>query len=373
MEEREKRIPGQEREALLASLREGKELEKWQKYFCSMANVFVCCTDHQGVPITELEGQEPEVARIRELIDGEQFENMRLRVSESALEDQAVEATAYPNLRLAVISCKVSGKTVVNWLVCGVLSDSGETEEEYENPPLQGFSSQISEKQFLRAVDTLRDMALALLEYKRSMFRQKERYDRICRSEREMGEKLKCMEALLEITKLLEREESVESTVGRVLKKAGEFLKLSMIALYYCPQRGTSRSGDSRKKGIPVLIADWYEKDGSWKIEVPAEGVSLLWPEKTLILSKSSTMSVEEREEMNALSLQAVLVMPVSVTGMEEVRICFGQKDRERTWGLEEIRFLGEVVKVIQSLLGRKAKESRSAPKRKSNTGRTKK
>ena len=84
-------------EPLLQSLIEGKELEKWQKQFCDVSNIFLCCVDSRGIPLTEFGGgKEEEIDRIQDVISSEQLQNMLLRVSESTLEDQAIETTAYP-------------------------------------------------------------------------------------------------------------------------------------------------------------------------------------------------------------------------------------------------------------------------------------
>lgn len=72
---------------LLQSLIEGKELEKWQYHFCNIANVFVCCVDSRGTLLTEFGGNKNEIDRIKQVIDGDQFQSMLLRVSESTLED----------------------------------------------------------------------------------------------------------------------------------------------------------------------------------------------------------------------------------------------------------------------------------------------
>ena len=167
MDKLESSIGREDAGELLESLIEGKELEKWQRYFCDMANIFVCCMDSQGNPLTSLDGNGEETLKINKIIDGEQFQNMLLRVSESTLEDQAIERTVYPNVRLAVISGKAAGKPVINWLVCGVLSDADDMED-YENPPLEGIENLIIRKQFARAVDAIRGMTDMMIQYKSS-------------------------------------------------------------------------------------------------------------------------------------------------------------------------------------------------------------
>ena len=129
---------GQDAAAIVQSFIDEKLLEKWQKHFSSVANVFLRCLDGKGVPLTSFSGRADETAIIEQMIDAEQYQDMLLRVSESTLEDQAIETTAYPNLRVAVISAKLQGKPVLNWLAYGVLLDGYDTGD-YENSPLEGF------------------------------------------------------------------------------------------------------------------------------------------------------------------------------------------------------------------------------------------
>lgn len=333
-------VRGQEDEPLLKSLTEGGELEKWQKHFCDIANVFAWCVDEKGASLTGSGEENGETDRIKRLIDEEQVGSMLSRVSESVLEDQAVEATRYPNVRLAVISSRVNGKPVINWLICGVLSDADNIQD-YENPPLEGFSRLITERQFLRAVDTLRDITNALFEYKLSVLNADAEYRRVHRLEAEMEENLRRAEALTEAVWLLDREDSVENKAYRLLEIAGEVLNLS-VAVIYRIQKGMQ---------LPEIGTKWSGKDVSWKLEEGGTGLSLLRVEKTLILSQSSSIGVSEKERMESLGFRALVVMPVAIPGVRGIHACFGETADERVWKLEEIRFLRDCVKVLQRIL----------------------
>lgn len=335
-------VRGQEEDPLLKSLLEGGELEKWQKHFCDIANVFAWCVDDEGNLLVKSEGETEEAERIRRLIDEEQLLDMLSRLSESVLEDQTVETTAYPNMRLAVIVSRANGKPVVNWLVCGILSDA-ENMQDYENPPLDGFNNQITEKQFLRAVDTLRDITSSLFEYKLSVLNANAEYARARRMEAEMEENLKRAEALTEAVWLLDSEESVEQKAGRLLEIAGSVLDLS-VAVIYRVQKGVQ---------LPEIGTKWCGKGVTWEPDAGGMGLSLLRGEKTLILSRNSSISVNEKEGMENLGFWALVVMPVAIPGVKGIHVCFGETVKERAWKLEEIRFLRDCVKILQRVLSK--------------------
>lgn len=334
----------QDAASLLKSLIEERTLEKWQQHFCDVTNVFMCCVDSSGFPLTEFGGKEEETGKIKRIIDGEQLQDMLLRVSESTLEDQAIETTAYPNVRLAVISAKIEGKPFLNWLVCGVLSDA-EDIEEYENPPLEGFTNVITKKQFSKVVDTLRSVTDTMLKYRFSAINAQAESRRIRYSEKEMSENLKRSEALAEIVQFLESDESTESVVHKLLKTVGELLNLSIAALY----------GVKKDNEHVDFISRWCRKNVIWEFEKEGEhsAPALLKVKKPLVLSQNSMLSVSEREQMQVLGFKAVIVMPVEIKGSEPMYVCFGEMSKERNWKLEEIKFLNDCVKILRSILTR--------------------
>ena len=336
-------------EPLLQSLIEGKELEKWQKQFCDVSNIFLCCVDSRGIPLTEFGGgKEEEIDRIQDVISSEQLQNMLLRVSESTLEDQAIETTAYPNLRLAVISAKIGGKPVINWLVCGVLSDAYKTED-YVNEPLEGFTCVLTQKRFEKAVDFLRNFTETMLKYKFYKESAEAESRRSRYSEREMGENLKRSEALTGVVQLLESEEAVEAIMQKLLEIVSNFLSLSVAAVYRI-------SGDGNHVDV---ITRWCRLGVPWQPREDGQHPSFFRTEKTLVLSKNSVMKPEEKESMRELGLKAVIVMPVMLgNAPSNMYVYFGEKQNDRIWQLEEIKFANDSVKILQSVLTRRIQKN---------------
>ncbi len=334
---------------LVQSLIEGKELDRWQKHFCDVAGVFVCCMDGRGLPLTEFGGNADDIAQLKKVIDNEQFQSMLLRVSKSTLEDQAIETTAYPNLRMAVISAKADGKPVINWLICGVLSDVSDMEE-YEKAPLEGFHSTLTMKQFLGAVDALHDFTDTLIGYKLSLVNAEEESRRSRYSEQEMGENLKRAEALTEVVQLLESEEAIENVMNKLLSVVGNFLSISVGAVYR-----TGKGGQALD-----IITHWYRSGAAWGSEKDVDGMrpSFFMTDKTRVLSRSSMMGAAEREEMEKLGLKAVIILPIMINDAAGMYVYFGEKEKDRIWKLEEIKFLNDSVKILQSILTRRIQKN---------------
>lgn len=345
----ENTVFSQDYESLYQGVIEGSALEKWQKRFCRITNVFMCCVDGKGVPLTEFGGKTDETERIKKIIDSEQLQSMLLRVSKSTLEDQAIETTAYPNLEVAVVSVKREGKPVISWLVCGVLSDIKD-EEEYFKAPLTGFTHTITEKQFMETVDALGEMSRAIVEYKISMVSAQAESRKSKYSEQEMSENLRRCEALTEVVQLLESEETIEMIMTQLLSATGKFLKLSVAAIYQL----------QKNKEHVQLVSGWSKENGAAgiKSQVPDRCPDFLRTGKAMILSATSSMKPEEKEEMEALGLKAAIVIPVIINQAVNMYACFGEKRTDRVWKLDEIKFLNDTVKILQSILARRIQKN---------------
>ena len=75
------------------ALKNAKEIQSWQDKFCEMSKVYASCLDHNGNPLSSFSGNPHEVEIIKKYVTDIRIRNIFKRVSESELEDQAVEIT----------------------------------------------------------------------------------------------------------------------------------------------------------------------------------------------------------------------------------------------------------------------------------------
>ena len=73
-----------------------------------------------------------------------------------------------------------------------------------------------------------------------------------------------------------------------------------------------------------------------------------------LVLSEGSVLDDGEKEELAALHIRAAVVLPVTVGGRIRLYACFDEQRQERTWQVEEIKFLKDTVRVLQNILTRR-------------------
>lgn len=319
-------------------------LKKWQDELCDAANVYACCLDAEGRQMTEMSGSKADIEQIREIISDEQFGSIYRRVTEGKLEEQAVENTAFPALWLAAVSAESEDGSRLSWIVCGVLTDSVSEEENQ-----QRFSYTTTKKEFYRVLDLLRDTTGIFLKIKDSMLSAEAESVRSRYSENEMGALLKRSGAITEIVQLLENDNALESIMADVLKITGTYLDISMAAV--C-RINKSESMD--------VIAEWYNKgmvsgfDRTRDLEI----INLLKTDKIIVLSAGNTFSADEREGMELFDVKALIVVPVIQNENMVLFACFGERTKEKQWEIEEIKFLNEGMKILQSILTKRMQKN---------------
>ena len=342
-------LVGQDTGSIFKGFVEAQRLTGWAWHFAGVAHVFIQCLDSHGNSVTDFIGDKEEIARIREFLDQDQIEDMLLRVSDSSLEDRAVESTPFPNLKVAVVSTKVENKPVVSWLVCGVLSDVKD-DSEYPNHALEGFKSTLTEQQFYSTIDALSELSTALFQYRLAVVSAEAESRRSRSSEEAMGVNLRRAEALTEIVSLLENEDSIEKIMLRLLETISKFLNIERDMV--CRIKKDSGA-------VEVLAA--YDINGRASEIYHGSDIDrelLQRASKPLVLSNNAVMNTAEKDTIERLGIKAVMIMPIIINNAPEMYVCFYEKTVERTWSIEEIKFINDSVKILQSILTRRVQRN---------------
>ncbi|MCR4989949.1 MAG: EAL domain-containing protein [Lachnospiraceae bacterium] len=69
-------------------------------------------------------------------------------------------------------------------------------------------------------------------------------------------------------------------------------------------------------------------------------------------------MNAAEKEDLEMLGIKAIMIMPIIINGAPGMYACFYEKLRERTWSIEEIKFINDSVKILQSILTRRVQRN---------------
>lgn len=336
--------------SLMKNFIEEQKMTRWCQHFSDVAHIFIQCLDVEGNPLTELIGNPAEKDRIFQMVDENQLQEMLTRVSDSSLEDQAVESTAYPNLKMAVVCTKIGRKTIANWIVIGVINDIG-FDDDFINPPLEDFDYNLTEQQFYSSLDALRQFSSKLFESEISIVSAEAENRRSHSSKVEMSESLKRAEALTEIVQLLETDEPIERIMVRMLEIIGKFLDIerSLICRF---KRGMD--------DVVEVLSNYSSKmkidDNSVEIRIPGDLLKKV--NSPLVMSSGGVMNAYDRGFLSDMNVKSLIVMPIQINNTPGMYACFLETENERTWSIEEIKFINDSVKILQSIMTKRVQKN---------------
>ena len=85
------------------------QLQELQDVYAQVANLFIFCVDDTGKRVTEMSGNPEEIARVVSLLDELQIRAAINRVLFNTVEEQVIEDTEYPNMKIATVGVRIGG------------------------------------------------------------------------------------------------------------------------------------------------------------------------------------------------------------------------------------------------------------------------
>lgn len=326
-------------------------LQRIQNYFCKVTGVCAYCTDSNGTKKTVISGDSADRQLLPRYVTKEQLARALARVAEGSIEELVVENTEDDKLKLAALSVRVDGKAVLNWIVLAVLTDAEENPALSDGAPrLSGYCRSLSEEAFYQVLDLLLESSRAFMANRLSCVTARAESMRSHYSEQELRDSLARLETMTEIVQLLDSDDAIESLLGRMLELLGVYLQVSGGGIYQL-NMGT-RTVD--------LLAQWYNKgivppfDKNQNIK----NAELLFADKPVIVSSDAMDGSEELRAWREHHIRALAAFPILRSGAGGMTMCFTQSGRDRIWKVEELKFIADAAKVLQSVLTRRIQKN---------------
>lgn len=322
-------------------------IQNFQDKFCKATNVFAVCFNAAGEKITDVTGKEGEKELLKGYIDRDSIEALLERVEEGSLEDIAIEDCRIPNIKMAAVSVRIQEKKILTWLVIAVVSDA--KSEGYMQEKAEGFHTVTTTELFYRTLDLLRESTQIIFNFKVSSQNAEAESRRSRYSQEEMSENLRRSEVMTEVVQMLDSNEPIEGIMRKVLQILGEHLKLSSAQLYQLQDKS---SMNVITEWCNEGIVSFFDKTQN----IPA--LRFMNADKPIVLSSDSRDDFKEKEELDEYGIRAFVSFPMLQHGSNRMYACFLQTDRERTWKVDEIKFIADVVKVMQSIITRRIQKN---------------
>lgn len=323
-------------DGLYQGILDREELQRIQDEFCMVAGVYAFCVDSAGKDVTYMSGEKQDRERLDELASKEKLLSLFWRISQSSLEDQAIEETEVDALKYAAVCVKVADQTVLTWLVCVVLSDAGTPEgREFS----EAFSYRTTEKQFNLALDLLREISRHIVGDKILAENARAESSRERCFKNEMEGRFRRADATARIVQMLGSDAPIEDVLSGFLATVGGILGIDCA--YLC-------SVDNMDREHMDVIAAWRREgicqgDGQTGKQLrPA----YLCREKPVVLSSASGTE-GYATELDRAGIKALAAFPISLKDKVGMYACFEARHCAHNWEVEEIRFLSDSVKTL--------------------------
>lgn len=326
---------------------ESGKLKIVQDKFCAAVGVYAYCVDSNGINVTEMSGDERDRTVLAELVPKEKLMSLYRRVSESSLEDQAVEDTEIDALKYAAVSIKENGQTLLTWLIYGVLSDADSPEgQEFA----KDFRYKTTGRHFNIVLDLFYEITMHVIYNKLSAQSAIAESLRSRYSKEQMESMLRRTAVTTEIVQMLDSDAPIEEIIINILTAVGTFLQID--SAYLC-------SVDGVGEGHMDVIAEWCNDGVLSRFDQTRNQPrpSFLYRERPLVLSTASGRE-EYEDDLDQTGIKALAAFPIIIKEHIGMYACFEVKRGPHNWEVEEVKFLSDSVKVLQSILTKRIQKN---------------
>ncbi|MGN1148733.1 MAG: EAL domain-containing protein [Lachnospiraceae bacterium] len=330
------------------SLVDREELQRLQDGFCKVTGVCAYCVNAEGEMQTAVSGDREDRRLMQPYMSKQNISRVLSRVEEGSLEELAVEDTEAENLKMAAMSIRIQGKNVITWIVFCIFSQE-EAGEETEGR-LTGYHRSMTENEFYQVLDLLRESSRALLLNKVSCVSAQAESMRNRYSAEEMKDSLGRIAAMTEVVQLLDSDDAIEIIMKKVLQIVGEHLQVT--SGHICQIYAATKTAD--------ILAEWCKKGvvPPFERNKNIKAGDLLFTEKPVIMSSDKIDTNEVAKGWLDFHVRAFAIFPLMKSAGGGMCICFNQSEHDHLWTVEEVKFISDAVKVLQSILTKRIQKN---------------
>ena len=312
-----------------------QELEYLQDAFCRATGVAAYCMSMSGEQLSKVSGTKA----LREKMALYESEGIVAhvvdRVREGSLEDQAVETVGSDRDYIAAIALRLDGRIFCYWIVLSCDRDDS--------------------LQFIYILDLLRDTSRSLFQNKLSLYSAEADVDKTRFADQEMGRNLQANAATAAIVQLLDSNERMEQIIDTWLGILAEHLQLDTAQVFQV----------SPDKSYMDVLCE-YRASGMVSYFDKTKGQTVPEPvlaDKPLVLS-TDTIAGRNKDIYDDIGLQAVGIYPILHKADNSSLVLSVNHRKHHNWGVEEVKFTADAVKILTSILTRRKHEESLANSR---------
>lgn len=347
-ESKEKRI------AYESMIDRGK-MQRLQDKFCEVTGICAYFVDTAGVAQTRLSGDAADIELIKPYMKPEEISKALQRIGEGSLEELAIEDTGAENLKLAAMAVGERGRLTFYWIAYCILEEeaadsAAESTGTFAGNRITGYHRSLTEKAFYQAMDLLYENTKTIFRTKISSVNAEMENIRSHDSERELRNSLDRLEVITQVVQTLDSDDAIEAVMEKWLKIVGEYLDITTGHIFQIfPDTATAD-----------ILAEWckpgvvppFDKNRNIRAD------QLVFSEKPIVISSDTIDTNPMTAAWKEFKVRAFAIFPLVKSAGGSMCVCFNQSDRDRIWQVEEIKFIADAVKVMQSILSRRIQKN---------------
>lgn len=318
-------------------------LEKLQKHFCRANNVYLAAIDRERSVLTAHCGSEEEQKFLNRFIPEDVEESIFRSVGMSQVETIVEIELDVPFIKQCAIINRVNGSICLVWDVVAVIEEM--ISEDIEVPE---YVARTSENQFYRSIAFLEALTNQMFHMRAQEIQTQEVLEQTADAEGQYKKQMRKNEAITSVVQMIESEAAFWQIADNAIREVCEALEIQGGCL-------VKRSADEKEAEV---LAE-YSADRNWNFGDKIKGKSIeklpFFDGKPYMLSSDSMMRKDLENFFIRHHLSAGVFQPIEVDGNAELYICFYEFERERVWDMEDIKFISDVKKILQSICQKRA------------------
>lgn len=329
----------QEDDNLENGLIDTKMLQELQDQFCYSNNLYVVCLGQKEGVITKAYGTKEELEYVHSLVNESVYMQLVSKIENEQIETMVEYPATQDFVKVCAISTRIEGKTQVIWVIVGLLEEKITS----QNSLPEGMMT-TTETHYYASVEFLSLLSAQLFEVKINQLIAQTAMKKSQNSENAMQHQLQRLRTMTEVIQMLESDDAFADLVENVIKETCECLQLT--------------GGFLIRENIETLLIEGVceyvtEEKASvlWKLSNCKRADLPFFDGKPYVISTDAMMPDEFETLMKDCKMTAAVFQPIEAGGQVVMYLGFYEHDRNRTWEMDDIKFINDVKRVVQSVL----------------------
>lgn len=316
-------------------------MQSLQDRFCDANNIYLACLSKKSGVITKAYGSREELEYLHSRVSMDKHVSLMEKLLETNVDNVVDEDCGEAGFKMSGVAIRVSGDVAAIWIVIGIMEDGEGGPMAAEIPD---FILRTTPERYYKSLEFLETLSKQMFAVKMEELLAQEAFLKSRESEAQMKAELHRNEVMTSVVKMLESENSFQQIANDILRDVCEYMDIAAGCLL-----------QQNKDGETALLLCEYTSLGMPSV---LEGISELslgeipfFNGKPYMISSNSMMPDEFEQFFEKLGIKAAMFLPIDVNGKTEMYLCLCEMGRERIWDVNDIKFVSDVKRIIQSIL----------------------